>query len=48
MELLLIVLLVPAAFVLWAAQDLFWEIFWRVGLAALGVALVVEMLKAMF
>ena len=48
MELLLIVLLVPCAFVLWIAQDLFWKLIWYVGLAALAVALVVEVLKAVF
>lgn len=48
MELILVILLVPVAFVVWLAQDLFWTIFCYVGMAALAVALVVEVLKAVF
>lgn len=48
MELILIALLVPVALVFWLAQDLFWTLFCYVGMAALAVGLVVEVLKAVF
>lgn len=45
---LLTIVLVPVALVYWLVQDLFWQLFVYVGTAALVVALVVEVLKAIF
>ena len=46
MEILLVILLVPVALIVWLAQDLFWQLFVYIGIAALAVAIVVEVLKA--
>ena len=48
MELMLIALLVPIAFVMFAFWSLFWRLFWYIGSVALVLALIVEVLKGMF